>query len=390
VNNRPPEKKRSNLSQRKIITLIYIAFVVLCVITHIIIRAVNPDYQNRLFSVVLPLLGSLVYFVMAFLPWRFVTKRVFLMLPTLLGISVIAFFIIQLAPGDFTTRYASNPQFSQEMIEEIQAKYGFDKPIHQQYFLWLWRIIRYWDFGESTSFPGSPVFSLIGKRLQATLLLSLLALVFTWLISIPLGVYAAIRQYSVGDKILSVIAFIGMSLPSFFVAFLLLYFASKYKFLPAGGLVSKNFDDLSTIAQILDYLKHMIIPASVMIITRLAGLMRLMRGNMLDVKRSQYVTTARAKGLSERVVIFKHIFRNAINPMVTLFGYQLSGLLSGVALTEAVLSYPGLGSLVLEGVQSQDIYLVMGSMMMGSLLLLMGNLIADILLAVVDPRIKVQ
>ena len=371
-------------------TLLYVAFLAVCLVLHYALRAAIDGYGSSLFSWKLPLLGFLVYFVSAFLPWRFVVKRSLLMIPTMLGISIIAFTITQLSPGDFTSMYASNPNFSQQAIDEIKAKYGFDKTPLEQYFFWLWRIVRHWDFGESTSFPGTGVFSLIGERLVPTFRLSLLALFFTWLISIPLGVYAAIKQYSLGDKVLSVLAFIGMSLPTFFVAFLLLYFASTVDWLPTGGLTGKDYELMSAFGKFKDYLWHMIIPASVLVISRLAGMMRLMRGNMLEVKRSQYVVTARAKGLSERVVIFKHIFRNAINPMVTLFGFQLSGLLSGVALTEAVLQYPGLGSLILEGVRSKDIYLVMGSMMMGSVLLLIGNLVADILLAVVDPRIKVQ
>ena len=385
--NAPAVNKFSLLS-RTGKTLIYAVFVCLCIGIHFSLKA--HGFRGRIFSTGLPIFSFLVYFTAAFLPWKFVLKRVLFMIPTMLGISLIAFVIIQAAPGDFTTVYRQNPAFSEEMIKELQAKYGLDKPIIVQYFIWLYRVVFQLDFGESTKYIGSTVFSLISSRMKATFLLSLVALVFTWLISIPLGIYAAVRQYSIGDKILSVLAFIGMSLPTFFIAFLFLYFASKGKWLPTGGLVSYDYDTLSFFGKIRDYIWHMIIPASVMVLSGIAGLMRLMRGNMLEVKRAQYVTTARAKGLSERVVIFKHIFRNAINPMVTLFGFQLSGLLSGVALTEAVLAYPGLGRLILDAVLSQDLFLVMGSMMMGSLLLLLGNLIADILLAVVDPRIKVQ
>lgn len=380
--------KRFSFFSRTGKTLIYIIFICLCVAFHFVFK--SRGFKGRIFSTGLPLLGFFVYFTSAFLPWKFVLKRVLLMIPTMLGISLIAFVIIQAAPGDFTTVYRQNPAFSEETINELKAKYGLDKPIIVQYFMWLYRVVFHLDFGESTQYVGSTVFSLISSRMKATFLLSLVSLIFTWIISIPLGIYAAIRQYSIGDKILSVLAFIGMSLPTFFIAFLFLYFASKGKWLPTGGLVSYDYDTLSFFGKIKDYAWHMIIPVSVMVLSGIAGLMRLMRGNMLEVKRSQYVTTARAKGLSERVVIFKHIFRNAINPMVTLFGFQLSGLLSGVALTEAVVAYPGLGRLILDAVLSQDLFLVMGSMMMGSVLLLLGNLIADILLAVVDPRIKVQ
>jgi peptide/nickel transport system permease protein len=224
----------------------------------------------------------------------------------------------------------------------------------------------------------------------ATFRLSLAAMVMVWLISVPIGIYAAIRQYSLGDKIFSVLAFVGMSLPTFFVAFLLAYLATEIHWLPAGGSESLDHEQMNWFGRTLDTLWHMIIPVSVLTIARIAGMMRLMRGNMLEVKRAQYVTTARAKGLSERKVIYKHMLRNAVNPMVTIFGYQLSGLLSGVALTEAVLGYPGLGRLILDAVMAQDLFLVMASMMMGTTLLLIGNLIADLLLVVVDPRIKVQ
>lgn len=313
------------------------------------------------------------------------------MVPTLLGISIISFIIIQIAPLDFTAQYRLNPQFSEETIQQLIRKHGLDKPVIVQYFRWLWNAIHL-DFGESLRHVGMKVFPLISTRLMVTLRLSLLALVFTWLISIPLGIYCAIRQYSFSDKVFSVLAFIGMSLPTFFVAFLLLILAASVGWLPTGGLTSPPSDyyGFSFSRKILDYLWHMSIPAAVMILSSVAGLMRIMRGNVLEVKRAQYITTARAKGLSGRKVIFKHILRNAINPMVTIFGYQLSALLSGVGLTEAVLAYPGLGKLMLDAVLSQDMYLVMGGLMMSSLLLLVGNLIADILLAIVDPRIKVS
>jgi len=322
------------------------------------------------------------------LPWRYVLLRVLQMVPTLLGISLISFIIIQIAPLDFTAQYRMNPQFSEETIKELIRRYGLDEPVVVQYFRWLWNALRL-DFGESLRHVGMKVFPLIATRLMVTLRLSLLAIVFTWLISIPLGIYCAMRQYSFSDKVFSVLAFVGMSLPTFFVAFLLLMLASSVGWLPPGGLVSANYGEFSFWGKVGDYLWHMAIPAAVMILSSVAGLMRIMRGNVLEVKRAQYITTARAKGLSGRKVIFKHILRNAINPMVTIFGYQLSALLSGVGLTEAVLAYPGLGKLMLDAVLSQDMYLVMGGLMMSSVLLLVGNLIADILLAIVDPRIKV-
>jgi len=329
-------------------------------------------------------------FVLLPLPWKYVVKRLLLMALTLWAATLVAFFVVQAAPGDFTSQYRNNPQFSEKTIREMIAKYGFDKPLIVQYGRWLWNAVAHQDFGVSTKYTDVPVFKLIGTRVLATFRLSLLAMVMIWLLSVPIGVYSAIKQYSMGDKILSVLAFIGTSLPTFFIAFLLLYFATTVDWLPTGGKTSPYYDELGRWGKILDYLWHMIIPASVLIIARIAGMMRLMRGNMLEVKRAQYVTTARSKGLSERKVIYKHMLRNAVNPMVTIFGYQLSGLLSGVALTEAVLAYPGLGRLMLDAVMAQDLYLVMASMVMGTSLLLLGNLVADLLLVAVDPRIKVQ
>jgi peptide/nickel transport system permease protein len=324
----------------------------------------------------------------SFLPWRYIFLRILQMIPTLLGISIISFVIVQIAPMDFTAQYRLNPQFSEEMLQQLIQRYGLDKPVTVQYLRWLWNATHL-DFGESTKYVGMKVFALISSRALVTLRLSLLVMVFTWLISVPLGIFCAMRQYTFSDKVFSVIAFIGMSLPTFFVAFLLLMLAGSVDWLPPGGLSSVGYERLSFWGKMGNYLWHMAIPAAVMILSSVAGLMRIMRGNVLEVKTAQYITTARAKGLSGKKVIFKHILRNAINPMITIFGYQLSALLSGVGLTEAVLAYPGLGKLMLDAVLSQDIYLVMGGLMMSSVLVLVGNLIADILLAIVDPRIKV-
>jgi len=324
------------------------------------------------------------------LPWQHVVKRLLLLALTLWASTLVAFFVVQAAPGDFTTQYRMNPQFSEKTLQEMTRKYGLDKPLVVQYGHWLWNAAAYQDFGVSTKYTDVPVFKLIRTRMLATFRLAFLAMIMVWVLSVPIGIYSAMRQYSLGDKVLSVLAFVGMSLPTFFVAFLLLYFATTVDWLPSGGLTSPAYDTMSAWGKLQDYAWHMVIPVSVLTIARIAGMMRLMRGNMLEVKRAQYVTTARAKGLSERTVVYKHMLRNAVNPMVTIFGYQLSGLLSGVALTEAVLAYPGLGRLMLDAVMAQDLYMVMASMVMGTTLLLVGNMIADLLLVVVDPRIKVQ
>ncbi|MDD5675771.1 MAG: ABC transporter permease, partial [Chitinivibrionales bacterium] len=218
--------------------------------------------------------------------------------------------------------------------------------------------------------------------------------IFTWLIALPLGIYAAVHQYSWADRVLSVVSYFGMSLPGFFLALLLMYLVYAgsnlpvVSALPIGGMVSANYAQLSWTGQMLDRCAHLILPVFILTISSLAGLQRISRGNMLEELRKQYVVTARAKGLPEGRVIYHHALRNAINPLITLFGFELSALLSGAAVLEIIVNWPGLGSLMLAAVRSQDVFLVMGDMLIGGVLLTCGNLIADILLIVVDPRVR--
>jgi peptide/nickel transport system permease protein len=301
---------------------------------------------------------------------------------------------IQLAPGDILAEYRMNPQMSQEAVKQMEAKFHFDKPAVIQYFYWLKNLLKL-DLGYSFSKKMSVV-SVLGSRLLNTLILALFAIIITWTVSIPIGIYAAVKQYTISDKIFSFIAFIGMSFPTFFLALLLLYgfslldelpFIGK---LPIGGMKSANFDELSFFGKIFDVVKHLIIPAVVLGIAAIASLQRIMRGNMLEELRAQYVITARAKGLPENVVIYKHALRNAINPLITIFGYEFSALLSGAALTEIITNWPGLGTVMLEAVRAQDLFLVMGNMLIGGVMLIAGNLISDVLLAWSDPRIKLS
>mgnify|MGYP001121167010 FL=1 len=316
----------------------------------------------------------------------YISRRLLHMIPLLLGISLISFIIIQLAPGDFLTQQALNPQVSAERIAQERARFGLDKPVYVQYFIWLKNALRL-DFGHSFSYR-VPVFRLIGARLFNTFILSLSAMIFTWVLSIPLGIISAIKQYSWVDKLLTFLAFLGLAIPNFFFALLLLFMAMRTGWFPVGGMYSVNYHGLSLLGQIWDRAYHLILPTIVLGTSGMAGLMRQMRGNLLDYLKADFVTTARAKGLSERVVVWKHAVRNAINPIITIFGLSLPGLLSGAALTEIVMAWPGLGRLMLEAVLAQDLYLVMGSLIMGSVLLILGNLVADLLLAWVDPRIR--
>jgi peptide/nickel transport system permease protein len=325
---------------------------------------------------------------------RYIAKRFLMMIPLLFGMSFMIFMLIHLAPGDIMAQYKFDPRISQETLQRIQAKHHFDKPVVVQYGFWLKNLFLL-DFGYSFT-KKAEVWSVLKARLFNTFILSFTSILLTWIIAVPLGVFSAVHQYSVADRIFSFIAFIGMSLPSFFIALLFLYGVSLLGVLPLlgklpiGGMMSPTFSDMNMICKLFDVAKHLLIPALVLVIGAIAGLQRITRGNLLEVLRAQYVTTARAKGLPENRVIYKHALRNAINPLITLLGYEFSALLSGAALTEIICSWPGLGSVMLEAVRSQDVFLVMGGMMMGSILLIVGNLMADILLVYADPRIRVQ
>jgi len=319
-------------------------------------------------------------------------RRALVSIPQLLLMSFLTFLFIDLAPGDILAKYRFDPRISQETVKQIEAKYQFDKPIYVQYTHWLWRLAHL-DLGYSFSREAN-VSDVIAERLFNTLILSLFSIFFTWAVAIPLGIYAAVKQYSWGDRIMSFVSYFGMSLPSFFLALLLMYLVYMGKDLPVlsslpiGGMVSPDHDSLGFFGKIADRAAHLVLPVTVLTIGALAGLQRISRGNMLEELRKQYITTARAKGLPENRVIYTHALRNAINPLITLFGFEFSTLLSGAALLEIIINWPGLGSLMLAAVRSQDTFLVMGSMLMGGFMLILGNMIADILLVIVDPRVR--
>jgi peptide/nickel transport system permease protein len=318
----------------------------------------------------------------------YIIRRLFFLIPLLLVMSFIGFFAINLAPGNYFSTLRQNPQVSQETIELYEQKYHLDKNFVIQYFYWLANVAK-GDFGYSFTYK-IPVFSLLKLRLFNTFILALAVLLFSWLIALPLGIYCAVNQHKLGDRFFSFLSFIGLSIPNFFFALLLLYLASVTGILPTGGMHSLGYEQLSPLGKFWDLLKHLAIPTIVIGTSGIAGLQRLMRGNMLEVLRSQYIMTARAKGLPENKVIYVHAVRNAINPMITIFGGSLSGLLSGAALTEIICSWPGLGSLMLEAVRSQDLFLFAGDLLMVGFLLIIGYIVADILLAWVDPRIQYQ
>lgn len=317
----------------------------------------------------------------------YIGKRLLQAIPLLFLVSIISFFIIRLSPVDPLAELRLNPSISQETLKAEQQRLGLDKPKIVQYGLWLKSFVS-GDLGVTVT--GEKVSTKLMERIPNTLLLTTCVILLTWLVGIPLGIYAALNWKKPIDRLLTVITSIGMAIPSFFFALLLLIFAVKTGWFPTGGLTSYNFSNYTITGKIIDILHHLILPVLVLFTISLSGLQRQMRGNLLDVLGSDYVKFARAKGLSENKVIYKHALRNAINPMVTLLGFEFASLLSGAALTEYVFQYPGLGRLILEAVMKSDINLVMASLMMGTIMLIAGNLLADILLKVVDPRVSVN
>lgn len=302
-------------------------------------------------------------------------------------VSLISFFIIRLSPVDPLAELKLNPSVSPATVERERQRLGLDKPIIVQYGKWAYSFVQ-GDLGVTST--GEKVSQKLKERIPNTLLLTSIVILLTWLVGVPLGIIAAVNWKTPFDRILTVLTSIGMAIPSFFFAVLLLIFAVKTGWFPIGGLTSPNFADMSFIGKLWDITHHLILPVIVLFTISLAGLQRQMRANMLDVLDSDYVKFAKAKGLSEFSVIYKHALRNAINPMITLLGFEFAGLLSGAALTEYVFQYPGLGRLILEAVMKSDINLVMASLMMGAIMLVLGNLIADILLIITDPRIRVK
>lgn len=319
---------------------------------------------------------------------RFILRRLLQMIPLLLGITFLTFLIVDLAPGDYFNNLRMNPAISPELIAQMEREFGYGDPLLSRYVKWLWRAVHL-DLGVSVAYRVE-VSALIGARAANTVVLALASILFSWLLAIPIGVYCALRPRSLADWLLSFAAFVGMSVPNFFLAFLLMYFALRTGWFPVGGTVSVGAASMSTWGRLIDAAHHLALPVIVLGASGMASLTRLMRSSVLEIKRADFVRTAFAKGLPERLVVTRHILRNVLNPFVTLAGYELGTLLSGAALVEAVMNLQGLGTLMLEAVRSLDVYLVMGSVVMGSILLLVGNLVADVVLVLVDPRIDLD
>ena len=318
----------------------------------------------------------------------YVLRRFAQAIPVLLAVLAIGFALIQIAPGDMFTQMELSENISPAQLERFRQQFRLDQPWYTQFFHYIVNAVQ-GEFGFSRTYR-APVFAVVSQRAANTILLSLTSLAFAWLLSIPAGVFAAINQYNLKDQFISVFAFFGLAIPNFFLAFLLLYLVSSTgNWLPLGGMTSSGYRFMTPVQQFFDVARHMIIPVVVIGTSIMATLTRIMRGEMLKIMNEQYVMTARAKGQTEGKVVYMHALRNAINPMITILGFQLGNVMSGAALVEIVVAWPGLGSVLLQALLSQDLYLVVGSLIYGVALLVIGNLLADIALALVDPRVRV-
>ncbi len=326
---------------------------------------------------------------------QFIFRRLLLMIPTFIVTSIVAFIVIQLPPGDFATTYMADQASrgdtaAQEMIEGLRATYGLDQPMHIQYLKWMEGIILRGDFGIAFEFR-QPVSTLIWERVFLTLLLSLASIVITWLVAFPIGIYSAVKQYSLGDYVFTFLGFIGISVPSFLLALVLMYLMFAYFGTTIGGLFSTEMVSASwSLDKVLDLIQHIWLPVVILAVGGTAELIRIMRANLLDELHKPYVITARSKGLPRWKVLLKYPVRLALNPFISTIGWTLPALVSGSIIISVVMSLPTTGPMLLRSLQSQDMYLAGSLILVLSILTIVGTLISDILLAWLDPRIRFQ
>jgi peptide/nickel transport system permease protein len=323
----------------------------------------------------------------------FIARRILQIIPLLAALSVIIFIIIQLPPGDYLTMYMQQLReqgsaASEAEIANLTRLYGLDQPVYLQYVSWIEGIITRGDFGLSLQYQ-RPVTELVSERLVLTMIVSFLTLLFTWIVSLPIGIYSATHQYSIGDYLLTFIGFIGISLPGFLVALVILYTVFARTGVAVTGLFSSQFIDAPwTAAKVIDGLKHVWLPMIIIGLSGTGSLIRTTRAMMLDELQEQYVITARAKGVSERTLLFKYPVRLALNPMISTIGWLLPTIVSGEALVSIVLNMPTTGPLLLKALMAQDMYLAGSILLVTSALTVIGTLLSDILLAWLDPRIR--
>jgi len=324
---------------------------------------------------------------------KFILRRILLFVPTLIAISMVTFLLIQLPPGDYLNTIILQLEESGDDVDEallvaLRQRYGLDQPMAVQYVKWITSILLYGDFGYSMA-HNRPVGELIWERLLWTVVISFSTLIVTWVIAFPVGVYSATHQYSVGDYLFTFLGFVGRGIPNFMIALILMWLGYSLFNFGIGGLFSEEFRRAPwSVAKFIDLLQHLWVPLVVLGTGGTAGLIRITRANLLDELRKPYVTTARAKGLTERRAIWKYPVRVALNPFVSSVGYVLPGLISGSTIISVVLSLPTTGPLLLSALLSQDMYLAGSFLLMLSTLTVVGTLLSDILLAWVDPRIR--
>jgi len=326
---------------------------------------------------------------------QFILRRILFMIPTMFFISIVSFIVIQLPPGDYLTSYvaslsASGEQIEAEVIEALEERFGLGQPMHIQYTKWISNILTKGDFGQSFAW-NTPVEDLIWGRLGLTVLISVATLIFTWIIAFPVGIYSAVNKYSLGDYIATFFGFLGLAIPNFLLALVLMYIAFKYFNQSVGGLFSPEYVEAPwSIEKVLDLLSHLWIPMIILGTAGAASLIRIMRANLLDELGKPYVRTARAKGLKEWKVILKYPVRVALNPFISTAGWLLPTLVSGSIIVATVLSLPTTGPMLLSALTTQDMYLAGAFILLLSMLTLVGTLVSDILLAWLDPRIRYE
>lgn len=325
----------------------------------------------------------------------FIIRRIFYALIMLVLVSFVSFIIIQLPPGDFLTQKiaelnALGDRSAEQRIDEYRSRYGLDRPFLEQYWIWASNFVR-GDYGESFQFE-RPVAQLLGQRFTLTIVLAMSTLALTWLIAIPLGVYSAVKQYSLGDQIITTISFLGLGMPGFLIALLILYLAVVVFDLDVIGLFSEEYRDAPwSLAKLWDFLKHLWVPALIGAITGTAGLIRIMRGNLLEILGRPYVEAARSRGLKNRTVTWRHAVRMALSPLVVILGSEaLPSIIGGNALVAVVLNLPTVGPLFINALLVQDMFMAGTVLMFIVIFLLVGNLLADIALAWLDPRIRLE
>jgi peptide/nickel transport system permease protein len=325
----------------------------------------------------------------------FIVKRLLWMLPFLVAISFLSFVLIQLPPGDYVTTYiatlaASNEVVDQNTAADLRNRFGLDQPMVVQYWKWISNIAFRGDFGLSFEWQ-QPVGDLIWERMALTLLLTLSALLLTWGIALPVGVFSAVKKYSIGDYLVTGLSFLGLAIPSFLLALVLMYIAAVHFGQSVGGLFSEEYLTAPwSTAKVIDLLEHLWIPVVILAVSGTASLIRVMRANMLDELHKPYVTTARAKGLSEFTLLVKYPLRLALNPFISTIAWLLPNLVSGSIIVAIVLSLPTAGPLLLQSLMSQDMYLAGAFILLICALTVLGSLVSDILLALVDPRIRLE